>query len=71
MKTVNGTRNPFAGREALDKRSASVFPALTRGITEDKGRTAVPAGFTFGGGSHEAVIRFPKESGQKPVYVSV
>ncbi|WP_375144381.1 hypothetical protein, partial [Escherichia coli] len=30
MKTVNGTRNPFAGREALDKRSASVFPALTR-----------------------------------------
>ncbi|EST83248.1 cloacin DF13 protein, partial [Escherichia coli ECA-0157] len=39
--------------------------------TEDKGRTAVPAGFTFGGGSHEAVIRFPKESGQKPIYVSV
>ncbi|WP_316045276.1 colicin-like bacteriocin tRNase domain-containing protein, partial [Escherichia coli] len=25
----------------------------------------------FGGGSHGAVIRFPKESGQKPVYVSV
>ncbi|MGE2639064.1 hypothetical protein ACPSXR_24345, partial [Escherichia coli] len=25
---------------------------LPRGITEDKGRTAVPAGFTFGGGSH-------------------
>ncbi|ELL2813460.1 hypothetical protein Q4990_004852 [Escherichia coli] len=23
MKTVNGTRNPFAVREALDKRSAS------------------------------------------------
>lgn len=48
-----------------------VSTALPRGITQDKGRTAVPAGFTFGGGSHEAVIRFPKESGQKPVYVSV
>lgn len=30
QKTVNGTRNFFAGREALDKRSASVFPALAR-----------------------------------------
>lgn len=48
-----------------------VSTTLPRGITEDKGRIAVPAGFTFGGGSHEAVIRFPKESGQKPVYVSV
>ncbi|EIV8358211.1 colicin [Shigella sonnei] len=48
-----------------------VSTTLPRGITEDKGRTAVPAGFTFGGGSHEAVIRFPKESRQKPVYVSV
>ncbi|HDS4079197.1 TPA: colicin [Escherichia coli] len=48
-----------------------VSTTLPRGITEDKGRTAAPAGFTFGGGSHEAVIRFPKESGQKPVYVSV
>lgn len=48
-----------------------VSKTLPRGITQDKGRTAVPAGFTFGGGSHEAVIRFPKESGQKPVYVSV
>ena len=48
-----------------------VSTTLPRGITEDKGRTAVPAGCTFGGGSHEAVIRFPKESGQKPVYVSV
>lgn len=48
-----------------------VSTTLPRGITEDKGRTAVPAGFTFGSGSHEAVIRFPKESGQKPVYVSV
>jgi hypothetical protein len=48
-----------------------VSKTLPRGITQDKGRTAVPAGFTFGGGSREAVIRFPKESGQKPVYVSV
>ncbi|EDW9126862.1 colicin [Salmonella enterica subsp. enterica serovar Braenderup] len=45
--------------------------ALPRGITEDKDRTEHPAGFTFGGSSHEAVIRFPKESGQAPVYVSV
>ncbi|QPQ49729.1 hypothetical protein I7S93_29190 (plasmid) [Klebsiella pneumoniae] len=30
-----------------------------------------PAGFTAGGNSREAVIRFPKETGQKPVYVSV
>lgn len=30
QKTVNGTRNFFASREALDKRSASVFPALAR-----------------------------------------
>ncbi|MDP0978112.1 colicin-like bacteriocin tRNase domain-containing protein, partial [Klebsiella pneumoniae] len=27
--------------------------------------------FTAGGNSREAVIRFPKETGQKPVYVSV
>ncbi|EBV5448640.1 colicin [Salmonella enterica subsp. enterica serovar Weltevreden] len=45
--------------------------ALPRGITEDRDRTERPAGFTFGGSSHEAVIRFPKESGQAPVYVSV
>ncbi|EHI5678579.1 colicin [Salmonella enterica] len=45
--------------------------ALPRGITEDRDRTERPAGFTFGGISHEAVIRFPKESGQAPVYVSV
>lgn len=30
-----------------------------------------PAGFSAGGNSHDVVIRFPKESGQKPVYVSV
>lgn len=28
MKTVNGTRNPFAGREALDKRSRQFFRLL-------------------------------------------
>lgn len=32
METVNGSRNPFAVREALDKRSASVFPALIREV---------------------------------------
>ncbi|EAO6252864.1 colicin [Salmonella enterica] len=48
-----------------------VSTTLPRGITEDKDRTASPVGFTFGGSSHEAVIRFPKESGQAAVYVSV
>ncbi|MCU9672287.1 colicin, partial [Escherichia coli] len=45
--------------------------SLPVGVKEDKDRTAFPAGFTFGGGSHEAIIRFPADSGQKPVYVSV
>ena len=64
----------FPGVPSLTVSTVKGLPVSTnlpRGITEDKGRTAVPAGFTFGGGSHEAVIRFPKESGQKPVYVSV
>lgn len=64
----------FPGVPSLTVSTVKGLPVsitLPRGITEDKGRTAVPAGFTFGGGSHEAVIRFPKESGQKPVYVSV
>ncbi len=64
----------FPGVPSLTASTVKGLPVSTtlpRGITEDKGRTAVPAGFTFGGGSHEAVIRFPKESGQKPVYVSV
>ncbi|EGC9257946.1 colicin [Escherichia coli] len=50
---------------------APVSTSLPAGVTEDKDRTAFPAGFTFGGGSHEAIIRFPADSGQKPVYVSV
>ena len=50
---------------------APVSTSLPVGVTEDKDRTAFPAGFTFGGGSHEAIIRFPADSGQKPVYVSV
>ncbi|EFP5569666.1 TPA: colicin [Escherichia coli] len=50
---------------------APVSTSIPAGVTEDKDRTAFPAGFTFGGGSHEAIIRFPADSGQKPVYVSV
>lgn len=50
---------------------APVSTSLPVGVTEDEDRTAFPAGFTFGGGSHEAIIRFPADSGQKPVYVSV
>ncbi|ECG8516323.1 colicin [Salmonella enterica subsp. salamae] len=62
------------GLPALEVSTGKDIPASTalpRGITEDKDRTERPAGFTFGGSSHEAVIRFPKESGQAPVYVSV
>lgn len=44
--------------------------APPKGIIAEKGDSR-PAGFTAGGNSREAVIRFPKESGQKPVYVSV
>ncbi|HBY0135129.1 TPA: cloacin, partial [Klebsiella pneumoniae] len=44
--------------------------APPKGIVAEKGDSR-PAGFTAGGNSREAVIRFPKESGQKPVYVSV
>ncbi len=44
--------------------------APPKGIIAEKGDSC-PAGFTAGGNSREAVIRFPKESGQKPVYVSV
>ncbi|EGH7981975.1 colicin [Salmonella enterica] len=52
-------------------KNAPAMTALPRGVTDEKDRTVHPAGFTFGGSSHEAVIRFPKESGQAPVYVSV
>ncbi|EKH0486195.1 hypothetical protein ABDL84_005043 [Salmonella enterica] len=41
-----------------------------KGLTPEKGASR-PVGFTAGGSSHDAVIRFPKESGQAPVYVSV
>ncbi|MCB3528659.1 colicin-like bacteriocin tRNase domain-containing protein [Klebsiella grimontii] len=41
-----------------------------KGLSAEKGDSR-PAGFTAGSNSHEAVIRFPKETGQKPVYVSV
>ncbi|EHE6977419.1 colicin [Escherichia coli] len=64
----------FPGVPSLTVRTvndAPVSTSLPAGVTEDKDRTAFPAGFTFGGGSHEAIIRFPADSGQKPVYVSV
>lgn len=44
--------------------------APPQGIVAVKGDTR-PAGFTAGGNSREAIIRFPKESGRKPIYVSV
>lgn len=51
-----------------DKPTAAL--SQPKGITLEKG-SSHPAGFTAGGGTHDAVIRFPKESGQQPVYVSV
>ncbi|EHW1683184.1 S-type pyocin domain-containing protein [Salmonella enterica] len=45
--------------------------ALPRGVTEEKDRSSRPAGLTFGGNTRDVVIRFPAESGEKPVYVSV
>ncbi|EAR6896981.1 colicin [Salmonella enterica] len=45
--------------------------ALPRGVTDEKDRSSRPAGPSFGGNTHDVVIRFPAESGEKPVYVSV
>jgi len=42
----------------------------SQGITQEKG-DVMPAGFTAGGNTHDAIIRFPATSGQEPVYVSV
>ncbi|EPS8495011.1 colicin-like bacteriocin tRNase domain-containing protein, partial [Yersinia enterocolitica] len=44
--------------------------SLAKGVTPENA-DARPVGFTSGGNSHEAIIRFPKESGQEPIYVSV
>lgn len=52
-------------------KNVPVVTALPRGITDDKDRTVSPAGLTSGSNSRDAVIRFPAESGEKPVYVSV
>lgn len=51
-------------------KGAPVAKTRPKGVTPEKGFSR-PAGFTVGGSSHDAVIRFPKKSGQKPVYVSV
>lgn len=52
------------------KKGTPVAKTSPKGLSAEKGDSR-PAGFTAGGNSHEAVIRFPKETGQKPVYVSV
>lgn len=51
-------------------RGVPVAKTWPKGVTPEKD-VSRPAGFTAGGSSHDAVIRFPKESRQKPVYVSV
>ncbi|EFQ5903938.1 hypothetical protein HZX00_005182 [Salmonella enterica] len=52
-------------------KNVPVTTALPRGVTEEKDRSSRPAGLTFGGNTHDVVIRFPAASGEKPVYVSV
>lgn len=52
-------------------KNVPVTTALPRGVTEEKDRSSRPAGLTFGGNTHDVIIRFPAESGEKPVYVSV
>ncbi|NYY79532.1 hypothetical protein DMI66_27105 [Escherichia coli] len=60
--------SPVSAGERTERCSDTKAPP--KGIVAEKGDSR-PAGFTAGGNSREAVIRFPKETGQKPVYVSV
>lgn len=67
------TAEVVPGKPALHIKVETGKPAALsqpKGITPEKGGSR-PAGFTAGARSQDAVIRFPKESGQKPVYVSV
>ncbi|MFK8256312.1 colicin-like bacteriocin tRNase domain-containing protein [Erwinia sp. AnSW2-5] len=67
------TAEVVPGRPALNVKVDAGKPVAVstpKGITPEKDDIR-PAGFTAGGNSRDAVIRFPKESGQAPVYVSV
>ncbi len=67
------TAEVVPGRPALHVKVDAGKPAAVstpKGVTPEKGNIR-PAGFTAGGNSSDAVIRFPQGSGQAPVYVSV
>ncbi|EPK0323147.1 colicin-like bacteriocin tRNase domain-containing protein [Escherichia coli] len=51
--------------------STPAVQTLSSGITNDTDKDVSPAGFTQGGNTRDAVIRFPKDSGHNAVYVSV
>lgn len=48
---------------------ASTEPA--KGLIKDNGTAPYPVGFSSGGNTRDVVIRFPEDSRQKPVYLSV
>ncbi|WP_343529368.1 colicin-like bacteriocin tRNase domain-containing protein [Yokenella regensburgei] len=54
-----------------ERSGAPVSTTLLRGFTEDKDRTVRQSDFTFGGNTRDLVVRFPADSGEKPIYISV
>ncbi|EKF2793249.1 S-type pyocin domain-containing protein [Escherichia coli] len=51
--------------------STPAVQTLSPGVTNNTDKDVRPAGFTQGGNTRDAVIRFPKDSGHNSVYVSV
>lgn len=51
--------------------SRPAVQTLSPGVTNNTDKDVRPAGFTQGGNTRDAVIRFPKDSGHNAVYVSV
>nr|WP_012766032.1 colicin-like bacteriocin tRNase domain-containing protein [Escherichia coli]ACS71682.1 colicin E8 [Escherichia coli] len=51
--------------------STPAVQTLSPGVTNNTDKDVRPAGFTQGGNTRDAVIRFPKDSGHNAVYVSV
>ncbi|ENB7887630.1 S-type pyocin domain-containing protein [Shigella sonnei] len=51
--------------------STPAVQTLSPGVTNNTDKDVRPAGFTQGGNTWDAVIRFPKDSGHNAVYVSV
>ncbi|ENZ6113279.1 colicin-E2 [Escherichia coli] len=51
--------------------STPAVQTLSPGVTNNTDKDVRPVGFTQGGNTRDAVIRFPKDSGHNAVYVSV